>query len=104
MKKLGVSGFDLTHSLCEKAPVTKHAFIADCRGHALNAREALGNDYLIEPVTLLSGWHMVGNCEPFPSGYMGVRQDMFRLEDNLAQRGTPGNGLKTRGKDIIYKK
>ena len=51
------------------------------------------NDYLIEPVTLLSVWHTIGNCEPILSGYVGARHNLFRLEDYLAQRGAPGNGV-----------
>lgn len=88
-----MTGFDPTRALCEKTPGTKAAFIADCRDHALAAGETWVNDYLIEPVTLLSVWHTIGNCEPFLSGCMGARQDLFRLEDDLAQRGAPGNGV-----------
>lgn len=83
----GVTGFDLTRALREKDGRTKTAFIADCRDHALAARNARVDDYLIEPVTAVSVWHTIRNCEPFLSGYVGARQDLFRMEDYLAQCG-----------------
>lgn len=83
----GAAGFDLTRALREKDRWTKVTFIADSGDYALAARNAWVDDYLVEPVTLLSVWHTISNCEPFLSGYMGARRDLFRLEDYFAQRG-----------------
>ncbi len=65
----GMTGLRLVRQLRQRDRRTKAVLISASRAYGLDAWRAGASDYLLEPVTLDSVRHTIGNCSPFLSGY-----------------------------------
>lgn len=70
VKLFGMTGLRLVQKLHDRDRRTKAVLISDSKAYGMDAWRVRASDYLLEPVTLESVQHTVGNCMPFLSSYI----------------------------------
>ena len=78
IKLPGMTGLRLIKNLHDRDRWTKAVLISDSKAYGMDAWRVRANDYLLEPVTLESVRHTVGNCMPFLSNYVPEEREAHK--------------------------
>ena len=78
IKLPGMTGLRLVQKLHDRDRRTKAVLISDSKAYGMDAWRVRANDYLLEPVTLESVRHTVGNCMPFLSNYVPEEREAHK--------------------------
>lgn len=79
IKLRGMTGLGLVQKLHDWDRRTRTVLISDSSAYGIDAWRVRASDYLLEPVTLESIQHTVGNCTPFLSGYLPGKRNAYRV-------------------------
>lgn len=78
IKLSDMTGLRLIQKLHDRDRRTKAVLISDSKAYGMDAWRVRANDYLLEPVTLESVRHTVGNCMPFLSNYVPEEREAHK--------------------------